>query len=273
MPTHTRRRVTLALALVGLALIGLIVLTTLQRRILFPREHVPPPPPGFAPPPGLVRVDVEHPDGLSEGWFLPGDGVDANSPAPVVFFAHGNGELIDYAAPALEPYRRRGFSVALLEYRGYNRSGGEPSQEALTADLVAFYDRIMARPDTTRALGHGRSLGGGVICALAAERSLDALVLESTFRSVRAMARRFMLPGFLVVDPFDSEAVVRTFVGPVLVLHGRRDEVVPYDHGAALAAAARDASLVDFDAGHNDLPAGRRYWDAIDRLLTSLDIP
>lgn len=270
---RTRRRVTFALALAGLALIGLIVLTTLQRRVLFPREHVPPPPPGFAPPPGLVRVDVEHPDGLSEGWFLPGDGVDAKAPAPVVFFAHGNGELIDYAAPALEPYRRRGLSVALLEYRGYNRSDGEPSQDALTADLVAFYDRIMARPDTTRAIGHGRSLGGGVICALAAERPLDALVLESTFRSVRAMARRFMLPGFLVADPFDSEAVVRTYDGPVLVLHGRRDELVPYDHGATLAAAARDATLVDFDAGHNDLPAGRRYWDAIDRLLTSLGMP
>lgn len=264
-----RRSIVIALAVALVLALGLAMLSRLQRSILFPREHIPPPPPGFAPPPETVRVDVAHADGHSEGWLLPGRGVSAVSPGPVVFFAHGNGELIDYAAPGLAPYRARGVSVALLEYRGYGRSGGEPSEAALVADLVAFYDAVVARPevDGARAFAHGRSLGGGVVCGLARHRPLAALVLESTFRSVRVMARRFFLPGALVADPFDNEAAVRAFEGPVLVLHGARDALIPVEHGRALAALARDAERVEFDAGHNDLPAGARYWRAIDDLM------
>ena len=263
----TRRTlIYLTLALLALTLL-IAMITTLQRRILFPREYVPAPPAGMPQPPGLSRLDVTHEHGQSEGWLLPGDGVTATHPGPVVFFAHGNGELIDYAAPLLEPYRRRGISVALLEYRGYHRSGGTPSEAALVADLIAFYDLVMARPDTTLAFAHGRSLGGGVVCGLAAHRPLAALLLESTFRSVRLIARRFLLPGFLVADPFDNEAMLRTFDRPTLVMHGRRDEIIPFDHGETLASVARDATFVAFDSGHNDMPQGAAYWAAIDALL------
>lgn len=270
--TRTRRRLVIALAALTLTLVAGLMITTLQRRILFPREHIPPPPPGLRPPPGLERLDITHDDGVSEGWFLPGDRVGPSHPGPVVFFAHGNGELIDYAAPLLEPYRRRGLSVALLEYRGYHRSGGEPTEAALVADLVAFHDRVMARPDTTLALAHGRSLGGGVVAGLARHRPLAALVFESTFLSVRRIARRFLLPGFLVADPFDTEEVIATFAGPVLVMHGRRDEIIPYTHGETLARLAPDATLVAFDSGHNDLPQGAAYWAAIDALLARAGI-
>ncbi len=248
-----------------------MVLVGLQRSILFPRSQVPLPPAHWPTPPGLLRVDVAQGGGEahSEGWLLPGDGVGPDAPGPVVFFAHGNGELIDYAAPALEPYRRRGISVALLEYRGYGRSGGEPSEAALFADIERFYDAIVARPevDGARAIAHGRSLGGGVMCGLAARRPLRGLVLESTFRSVKVIARRFMLPGIFVADPFDNEAAVRGFDGPIVVLHGRRDEIIPFDHGRTLAERAADAELVEFASGHNDLPDGERYWAAIDRLI------
>jgi len=187
----------------------------------------------------------------------------------VVFFAHGNGELIDYAAPGLEPYRRRGISAALLEYRGYGRSGGEPSEAALFADIERFYDAVIARPDVDgrRVIAHGRSLGGGVMGGLIARRPVHGLVLESTFRSVKVIARRFMLPGVFVADPFDNEAAVSGFEGPVVVLHGREDEIIPFEHGRALATLAADAELVDFASGHNDMPHDARYWAAIDRLL------
>lgn len=252
------------LALAG----GLLVLTALQRSILFPIDHIPPPPADWPRPAGLIRVDVPHADGHSEGWLLPGHGRSA-APGPVVFFAHGNGELIDYAAPALEPYRQRGISVALLEYRGYGRSGGSPSEEALVADVVGFYDAVTARPevDPEQTLAHGRSLGGGVMCGLARQRPLRGLILESTFRSVKVIARRFMLPGIFVADPFDNEAAVRAFERPVLVMHGTRDEIIPIEHGRTLARLAPDAALVEFTAGHNDLPSGARYWQAIDDLI------
>ncbi len=266
-PARRLARITL-IALLALAG-GLLVLTALQRSILFPIGHIPPPPADWPRPAGLVRVDVPHDGGHSEGWLLPGRGRSPASPGPVVFFAHGNGELIDYAAPALEPYRQRGISVALLEYRGYGRSGGSPSEQALVADVVDFYDAVTARPevDPDQTLAHGRSLGGGVMCGLARRRPLRGLILESTFRSVKVIARRFMLPGVFVADPFDNEAAVRAFEGPALVIHGTRDEIIPFEHGRTLARLAPDAALVEFTAGHNDLPHGARYWQAIDDLL------
>src|SRR5688572_30832441 len=117
---------------------------------------------------GLERLHV----GPVEGWFLPAYGVAAGRPGPAVIFAHGNAEIIDPYALELEPYRRMGVSVLLPEFRGYGRSGGEPSEEGITDDFVAFHDLLAARPDVdpSRIVFHGRSLGGGVVCALAARR-------------------------------------------------------------------------------------------------------
>lgn len=266
-----RRRWALVAAAALLVLGGAVMLVGLQRSILFPRSHIPLPSADWPRPPGLVRVDVAHADGHSEGWFLPGDGVTPASPGPVVFFAHGNGGLIDYAAPGLEPYRRRGISVAMVEYRGYNRSGGEPSQAALFEDIARFYDAIVARPEVAggQVIAHGRSLGGGVMCGLVEQRPVRGLVLESTFRSVKVIARRFLLPGIFVSDPFDNEAVVARFEKPLLILHGTHDEIVPFAHGQTLARVAADpgVQLVEFASGHNDMPMGDRYWAAIDGLL------
>ena len=71
---------------------------------------------------------------------------------------------------------------------------------------------------------------------------------------MRAFAARYLAPGFLVRDPFDNLAALEGVEAPVLVLHGRRDRVVPYEHGEAVAEAA-GAKLITFDgAGHNDVP-------------------
>ena len=73
---------------------------------------------------------------------------------------------------------------------------------------------------------------------LAVERPAPALILESSFSSVAAFAAGFGAPRFLVRDPFDSVAAVKSFTGPILILHGDRDDIVPPHHARALAAAA-----------------------------------
>jgi hypothetical protein len=132
--------------------------------------------------------------------------------------------------------------------------------------MTLAYDLAAARPDVDaeRIVGYGRSLGGGAVCALSRERRLAALVLESTFTSVRSMARRFGLPRFLVRDPFDNASAVRAFEGPILLVHGERDEIVAPRHARALLAAARRAELYLSRCGHNDCP---RPWDALRRFL------
>ena len=221
----------------------------LQRHVLFPAPAAPPGPP--RPPPGTERIWLGPADDV-EAWFLRPD--DAES-FPVVVFAHGNAELIDHWGPRFARVADSGIGALLVEYPGYGRSGGSPSEASITQAFVAGYDFVAGQPgvETRAIVGHGRSLGGGAICALSRERRLAALILESTFTSTRAMAETLGFPGSLVVDPFDNLGRVSSFDGPVLVLHGARDRLIPPSHGEQLAEAAR-TSLERMPCGHNDCP-------------------
>ena len=251
----------LAYCLVGY----LLLLFLMQRSVLFPR-------PGAVATPNL-------PDGIEVLWLGENEDVEAwlmlpvpslsqpssSKPVPVLIFTHGNGELIDYWVDAFEAVRAWGMAALLVEYPGYGRSGGRPSQRSITATLLAAYDVLAADPriDARRIVAYGRSLGGGAACQLARSRPLAGLILESSFTSVRALARRFALPGFLVLDPFDNLAALAEFDGPVLVIHGDRDQIIPTRHGQELAEAAGTAIRL-LPCGHNDCP---RPWEEIRAFL------
>ena len=135
--------------------------------------------------------------------------------------------------------------------------------------MTAFLDLATSRPevDATRVVLHGRSIGGGAVCALAARRRPAALVLQSTFTSLADVTRRFLLPRFLVLDPFDNVSVLRALDVPTLVVHGRTDTLIPPAHAEALLRAAPRGRLVWFDGGHNDTPEPGAYWGELRRFL------
>lgn len=207
--------------------------------------------------PFVEEVQLATSVGRIEAFFMaPADQGDAG-PHPVIIFAHGNAELIEVWPGPLSSFRELGLSVLIVEYPGYGRSPGTPSQRAIMETMVAAHDWLVARADVDekRIVAMGRSLGSGPAVGLAGARSVAALILQSPFKSVAAMAaERFFLPGFLVRDRFDNRSVLRTYDGPVLVLHGTRDPVVPYSHGAALASLAARGQLVSQDCAHNDCP-------------------
>ena len=242
-----------------------------QRRLVFPRFAAPVDPLAGEGIEGLERLAIDVEQGQVEAFLIPGRGASDSSPAPVVIFAHGNAELIDYWTHSLSAYREMGITVIVPEYRGYGRSDGSPSQVAITEDFVRFYDLVNARSDidAERIVFHGRSLGGGVVCALARHRRPAGLILQSTFRSVAVLARRYLAPRFLVLDPFDNEAALRELSGvPRLVIHGRRDTLIPPAHAEALARIEPGTELILYDAGHNDCPPDlTRYWVDLRRFL------
>ncbi len=246
----------IAIVLAAGYLIWGIALFSLQRRIIFPRHYCQPDPGAGQNVPGLEKIWIQSPDGPVESWFLPGDGLGPDHPGPAVLFAHGNAELIDYWPEDLSQYRRMGVSVFLPEYRGYGRSQGSPSQKAITDDFIEFYDLLSKRPDVDakRIVFHGRSLGGGAVCALAEKRKPAALILMSTFTSVVDMSRGFLVPGFLVKDPFKSIEVVKKLDIPILIIHGRHDDLIPYKHAERLHAAAKNSKLITYDCDHNTCP-------------------
>ncbi len=248
------RLLAFALTIAGAAALWAVIVWFAQRSMLFPA-----PPAGYADPTAVKRVGgsvqwLDLPFGRVESWWLPAlDAAPAERARPLVIYAHGNGELIDFWPDEFATLRRAGLHVLLVEYPGYGRSEGTPSAASVKATMLAAYDRTAVDPrvDRNRVVAMGRSLGGGVAAQLASARPLAALVLESSFTSVADLARRFAVPAWLIRDRLDSAAVLRSFGKPVLVVHGRQDTIVPVAHGRQLAAIAR-GELHEFDCGHND---------------------
>jgi pimeloyl-ACP methyl ester carboxylesterase len=251
-----------AMAVFALVAAYWALLYTGQRAILFPAPPLSGAPPR---PPDVQQIWLDTPSGRVEAWLLPPTG-RWPGPSPLLIFTHGNGELIDHWPSAFDEPRSWGLAVLLLEYPGYGRSEGRPSDRAIRETMLAADDWARQQPgiDAARLIPYGRSLGGSAAAMLAAERGAAALVLESAFTSARAFASQFFAPGLLVRDPLDTLAAVRRFDGPVLVVHGERDEIVPVAHGRTLAAASPRAQLQVLPCGHNDCP---RPWSAVHRFL------
>ena len=264
-----------ALIAVGLYLAYCGLLFVVQRQIMFPRSLIPAPSVSAQNIAGLEIIWLETEFGKVESWLIPPASAAPSQPAPAVIFAHGNGELIDYWPAELNAFTRLGLAVLLVEYPGYGRSAGAPSQKSITEVFLSAYDVLTARKDIdpSRIVLFGRSLGGGAVCALAAKRPAKALILMSTFTSVRSFAIRYLVPKFLIRDPFDNLAVVASYAGPILILHGKHDSIIPFLHGTQLHAAAANSKFIAYDAGHNDCPPNWPvFWQDLEKYLRDVDI-
>ena len=248
-----------------------LALFLLQRQLMFPRYLVGA---GNArAPDGVVTAWVKAPFGRVETWYMPPPAGRPSAPAAIV--AHGNGELIDDLPAEFAPLQAMGLGVLMVEYPGYGRSEGTPSQVRIAEVFQRAYDRLAALPeiDAERIVFFGRSLGGGAACDLTRFRKARALILMSTFTSARSFARRYLAPGLLVRDPFDNLAALKRYGGPVLVVHGRHDEVVGFGHAGALVDATADARLMELDCGHNDCPPDpERFWREVESFLLDAQV-
>ena len=251
-----------------IAYCGLLFL--LQRHIIFPRYQIPQPAQADLPMAGFEKIWLDTAGGKVEAWFIPAGKSPSPNPQPVVIFGHGNGEIIDYWPEELGKFARLGIGLLLVEYPGYGRSAGNPSEKSVTQTFVAAHDWVTSRTDidSSGIILLGRSLGGGAVCALARHRPSAALILMSTFTSAKSFAKKFLVPSILVRDPFDNLSVVENYPGPVLIMHGKHDTIIPYSHGKALHAAAKRGEMITYNAGHNDCPPDwDKFWKDVERFL------
>jgi pimeloyl-ACP methyl ester carboxylesterase len=245
---------------VGLALlIYAALMFALQRRLAFPGTSRQSPRTAAAAPPGVRQVWLGASFGRVEAWFV---GSPQPSAAPTIVFAHGNGELIEDWQPAMEDVAKAGINALLVEFPGYGHSQGSPSRAAIREVFGLGYDWLVAEGGVARdrIVAYGRSIGGGAATDLTRDRPIRALVLQSTFSSAMRMAREMFLPGFLVRDRFDNARAVAEFGGPVLLMHGVADEVIPYAHAVTLASTRPGLEVTQIACGHNDCDA---VWPAI----------
>ena len=238
----------------------LALLFLLQRSLIFPGARVDHAPLSASPPDGVTPVWLDASFGRVEAWFLESP---APHPAPALMFAHGNGELIDDWPSAMESFTQMGVSTLLVEFPGYGRSEGRPSRGTLQETYVLAYDWLAKQGavDSDRIILFGRSLGGGVMSDLARARPVGGLIFKSTFSSTAEMAwESFKAPGFLVRDRFDNGRAVSSYKGPILIMHGRTDEVIPFVHAERLASRRPGLEVVPLECGHNDCLT---VWPAI----------
>ena len=179
-----------------------------------------------------------------------------------ILYTHGNAEDLGDIRPVLQQLQNIGFSVFAYDYRGYGTSQGTPSERHAYRDIDTAYDYLTQKlhVPTQQIIAYGRSVGGGSAVDLAARKPVAGLIMESCFTT----AFRVIVPiPILPFDKFRNINKIRKVNCPVLVMHGKADEVIPFQHGEKLFAAAREPKLslwVD-EAGHNDFMwvAGDRY--------------
>lgn len=187
-----------------------------------------------------------------EAWFVP-----APAARGVVLLTHGNAGSIAYGVDYAPLFHRLGFSLLLLEYRGYGRSEGKPSEEGTYADARAAWRHLVMERGfpTDRIVLVGESLGGAIVARLAVDHRPAALILASSFISVPELAAELYpwLPArWLARYRYDTLESLERVSCPVLIAHSRDDDIVPFRHGERLFASVKGAkAFLELAGSHN----------------------
>ena len=251
----------------------LLVLWLQPRMAFFPYRGVQRTPEAFGLP--FTTLNIETSDGVTlHGWWM-----EHPEPRAQVIYWHGNGGNLALWLDVLADIRQRGFSVLAVDYRGYGDSEGSPSEQGIYLDAAATnaYYREHLQRGGVPTIYWGRSLGGAVASNAAAMHAPDALILESPFPDVRFLFRYnpVMLPlSFLSSYRFSTARHLESYSGPLLVIHGDADSIIPFAAGQRVfeaAATSQKTFAVLKGADHNDMHARHPdYWRAVDRFVEAL---
>jgi fermentation-respiration switch protein FrsA (DUF1100 family) len=204
---------------------------------------------------GVEEIEIPVADGVTVvAWHAP-----AKRDKPTILYFHGNGANAANRSPKIKKIRENGFGVFYLNNRGYGGSGGSPTEEDNVADAIAAHDHLTdLGVSADRIVAYGESLGSGQAVRLAAKRSVSAVVLEAPLTSTVEVARQtyFWLPlSLLIADKYNNERNIRSVTAPVLILHGKQDEVIPVEMGRRVYRAANEPKRIELFAqgAHEDL--------------------
>ncbi len=265
-----------AVSLIVIAiLLKLLVLWLEPRMAFYPEPGVQETPTEASLP--FADVQIRTADGETlHAWWLENPAARAQ-----VIFWHGNGGNLSLWLDVIAGLRQHGLSVLAVDYRGYGASTGSPTERGLYRDadatMAVFTERF--RRQRTPVVYWGRSIGSAVAAYAASRHAPDGLVLESPFPDIRAILRNHPLLWaltFLSSYRFPQVRFLEGYRGPLLVVHGDADSIIPFAAGRALFAAARTPRKTFVTvpgADHNDLHAvnPELYWKSIDTWISTLD--
>ena len=218
------------------------------------------------------NIELRTDDGVRlHGWYIP-----AASARGTVLFFHGNAGNISHRLSSIRIFHNLKLSVFIFDYRGYGQSEGQPSEQGTQRDALAAWRFLTEERGVApgRIIFFGRSLGAAVAAQLATHKQPGALIVESAFTSVPDMAAElyWWLPArWLARFDYATRDDVARLHCPVLVVHSPEDEIIPYQHGEAIFAAAQaPKEMLRLRGGHNDgfMLSGEQYIQGLDGFLT-----
>ena len=195
-------------------------------------------------------------------------------PRGVVFFLHGNSGNLATWFTNVEFYRKANYDLFMLDYRGFGKSSGHIESDAqLRADVVAAWNRVAPQYAGKRIVIFGRSLGTALASELAAQVRPDLTVLVSPYCSMaELMGIHYpLLPAVVLRYPLSTCQSAGRIHGPLLLVHGEQDRLIPIDQSERILSFAHQARLLRIaGAAHNDVHQFGSYNDALLRALGSL---
>jgi fermentation-respiration switch protein FrsA (DUF1100 family) len=217
------------------------------------------------------NVSFETADGVGlSGWSIPGVGTSG-----VILFCHGNAGNISHRLESVQMFHRLGLDVFIFDYRGYGQSKGKPTEQGTYKDAEAAWRYLTEtrRVSPDRIVVFGRSLGGAIASWLAQTHPPGALILESAFTSIPDVAatRYPYLPvRWLSRFQYDTAEFLGGVDCPILIVHSREDELMPFGHGRQLFEVAGEPKrFLEISGTHNEgfITSGRHYEDGLSAFI------
>lgn len=213
------------------------------------------------------------PDGVAlNTLFFPVTTPEKQSKGIILYF-HGNAGSLAGWGSAAKTYTDMGYDVLIMDYRGFGKSGGRISSEAqLFADAQLLYDNLKQDYSEDKIVVLGYSIGTGVASHLASQNSPKLLILQAPYSSLADLARAIytpLAPTFLLTYRLDNYAYVQNVSAPIVIYHGNRDEVVPYEQGKKLSTVLKpnDQFVTLVGQGHMGITHNLDYQQSLKAIL------
>ena len=196
-----------------------------------------------------------------------------------LLFLHGNGGNISHRLDSIKFFNSLGMNVFIFDYRGYGNSEGSASEQNTYDDAKSAWDYLLKNKSIKdeNVIIFGRSLGGAIAAKLGSELKPKAIILESTFTTVKEFASDVypFLPGFLIHFKYETTKHLKDINYPILIVHSEDDNIIPFKHGEAIFKNANEPkTFVKIRGNHNYgfveskhiyVPALRNFLQEIDR--------
>jgi fermentation-respiration switch protein FrsA (DUF1100 family) len=224
---------------------------------------------------GASDVWIETRDGVRlHAWWAPREGARW-----ATLYLHGNAGNVTHRFPHIREIVAAGSSILMLDYRGYGKSAGRPTEKGLYMDCEGAFTHLLGMGyPASQIIVQGESLGTAVAVDLASRHPCAAVVLEAPFTSASDVAGTVLpILGPMLVRSYNSLSKIHGIAAPKLFMQGDQDEVIPPKLGQALYAAApapKEFWVVE-GAGHNNIleTAGPRYRERLEKFYAELTPP